>query len=264
MHIRGLRAAVGAVLALAAVSVIAGCTSANDRSNAPNAPTGPTSSPSSVPSISASSQPQDEFTSTIAHVNGTEIAVSDTPGGPTSMTLEAEDVLTVPDQTPLVLLAKTVDGDNIEVYLPIRPNGSTGWVSAGDVTLYTTTLSMDVYLADHELTISDEGEVIATYPIATGQDELPTPGGVYFIRELLAPPDPNGVYGKYAYGLSGYSPVLDNFNGGDAVIGIHGTNDPDSIGKNVSHGCIRMYNEDITELVQKWQLPLGLPVYIHE
>ena len=40
--------------------------------------------------------------------------------------------------------------------------------------------------------------------------------------------------------------MLDNFNGGDAVIGIHGTDDPSSIGKDISHGCIRMNNADIT------------------
>jgi lipoprotein-anchoring transpeptidase ErfK/SrfK len=48
------------------------------------------------------------------------------------------------------------------------------------------------------------------------------------------------------------------------VIGIHGTDDPSSIGKDISHGCIRMNNGDITALVETWQLPLGTPVYIHE
>jgi len=242
--------------------IMAGCSGDVEPSATP---TTPAATPSDVGSISASPEPtQAEYISTVAYVDGTEIDVSDTPGGPTTMTVKAEDVLTVPDKTPLVLLAKTVQADAIEVYLPVRPNGSTGWIDPADVTLYETKLAMDVYLDKHELTISDAGEVVATYPIGTGRDELPTPGGVYFIRELLAPPDPTGVYGPFAYGLSGYSPVLDNFNGGDAVIGIHGTNDPSSIGKDVSHGCIRMNNEDITELVEKWQLPLGVPVYIHE
>ena len=39
---------------------------------------------------------------------------------------------------------------------------------------------------------------------------------------------------------------------------------PELIGTDVSHGCIRMLNEDITELVEEWQLPLGVPVHIHE
>ena len=84
------------------------------------------------------------------------------------------------------------------------------------------------------------------------------------MRELLIPPDPTDLYGPYAYGLSGYSPVLDSFRGGEAVIGLHGTNDPASIGGDVSSGCLRMNNADVTALVKTYQLPLGTPVYIHE
>lgn len=259
MRLRGLRAAVGALAVLAAVTACSGAPEPTATSATPHA------TASDTPTISASASPDtNEFTSTIAYVNGSEIAVSDAPGGAATMTVKAEDVLTVPDQTPLVLLVKTVQEDAIEVYLPVRPNGTTGWVKPSDVTLYATDLQLDVYHADHTMTLSEAGQVIATYPIATGQDDMPTPGGVYFIRELLAPPNPEGSYGPYAYGLSGYSPVLDNFNGGDAVIGIHGTDDPSSIGKDVSHGCIRMDNDDITELVETWQLPLGTPVYIHD
>ena len=70
----------------------------------------------------------------------------------------------------------------------------------------------------------------------------------------------NGPYGSYAYGLSGFSNVLTSFGGGDGVIGIHGTNDPSSIGQDVSHGCIRLQNADIERLVRF--LPLGTPVDI--
>jgi lipoprotein-anchoring transpeptidase ErfK/SrfK len=262
MHTRGLRAAVGAAMALAAIAALAACSPSEPTSTQQNSPRPSATAQESTPTPSDTGQP--DYISTIAYVNGTEIEVSDTPGGEPTQTITAEDVLTVPEETPLVLLVKSAAPEGFEVYLPIRPNGSTGWIDPGDVTLYQTTFAIDVYLTDHELTLSREGEVVATYPIGTGQDELPTPGGVYFIRELLAPPDPTGPYGPYAYGLSGYSPVLDNFNGGDAVIGIHGTDDPDSIGGNVSHGCIRMNNADITQLVNDWQLPLGVPVHIHE
>lgn len=260
MRLRGLRAAVGALAVLAALSACSSSPAPTD------GPTPPVTTPSDVPSISASPSngPASEFTSTVAYVRGSEIKVSDSAGGEATKTLKATDVLTVPDKTPLVLLVKTVQTDGIEVYLPVRPNGSTGWVDPKDVDLYATNFQIDIYHSEHTLTLSQEGVVVATYPIATGQDDMPTPGGTYFIRELLAPPNPNGVYGPYAYGLSGYSPVLDNFNGGDAVIGIHGTNDDSSIGKDISHGCIRMHNKDVTELVETWELPLGTPVYIHE
>jgi len=259
MRLRRLRAAVGAIAVLAALTA---CTGTEPTPS--DSPT-PQSTASSVPGITATETPDtSEFTSTIAYVKGDQIEVSDTPGGEPTMTLKAEDVLTVPDETPLVLLVSKVTEQGVEVFLPVRPNGSTGWVDANAVDLYSTDYQLDIYHADHTLTVSQGGVLLATYPIATGQDDMPTPGGTYFIRELLAPPDPTGIYGPYAYGLSGYSPVLDNFNGGDAVIGIHGTNEPESIGKDISHGCIRMNNDDITQLVETWQLPLGTPVYIHE
>lgn len=68
------------------------------------------------------------------------------------------------------------------------------------------------------------------------------------------------MYGPYAYGLSGFSNVLTEFNGGYGVIGIHGTNDPSSIGRDVNQGCIRMSNTGITTLAAI--LPLGTPVEI--
>jgi len=251
-----------AAACLAATAVLAGCTSTEEPSPSPTPTPTPTVTAAS-PSAEPSPTQTQSVDSTIAMSRTKEIAVSETPGGPTSTTIKAADVLTVPDETPLVFLVKEIQDDAVEVYLPVRPNGSTGWVERSAVDLYSTNFAIDVYLADHELTVSQDGVVVATYPIGTGQDELPTPGGVYFLRELLAPPNPNGPYGPYAYGLSGFSPVLDNFKGGDAVIGIHGTNQPESIGGNVSHGCIRMNNDDITALVQTWQLPLGAPVYIH-
>jgi lipoprotein-anchoring transpeptidase ErfK/SrfK len=54
--------------------------------------------------------------------------------------------------------------------------------------------------------------------------------------------------------------VLRSFAGGDAVIGIHGTNNPGVLGHDVSHGCIRMSNASITRLARL--LPLGVPVQI--
>ena len=56
--------------------------------------------------------------------------------------------------------------------------------------------------------------------------------------------------------------MLTSFNGGTGVIGLHGTNDPSSIGGDVSSGCIRMQNDVIERLVNEIGLPLGTPVEI--
>jgi lipoprotein-anchoring transpeptidase ErfK/SrfK len=161
---------------------------------------------------------------------------------------------------PLVFLAEQRSTDWVEVLLPIRPNGSTGWVRASDVKLATNPYSVDIALGAHRLVVHKGGEVIADDSIGVGTQSTPTPGGKYYIKELLKPSNPGGAYGPYAYGLSGFSNVLDDFNGGDGVIGIHGTNDPSTIGRDVSHGCIRLTNANITKLVQV--LPLGTPVHI--
>ena len=106
----------------------------------------------------------------------------------------------------------------------------------------------------------NDGQVAERFPIGVGTGDTPTPGGEFYIKELLQPPNPNGSYGTYAYGLSGYSDVLQSFNGGSGVVGIHGTNDDSTIGRDVSHGCIRLHNSDIEKLVGI--LPLGVPVEI--
>jgi hypothetical protein len=173
--------------------------------------------------------------------------------------------LDVADQTSgrLVFLVKEDrGGDRIEVHLPVRPNGTTGWVRRDEVDLSSHGFSVEVSLGAHRLVVRNGDEVVFDAPIGVGTEDTPTPGGVFYIKELLAPPSPNGPYGPYAYGLSGYSNVLDDFAGGDGVIGIHGTDDPSTIGRDVSHGCIRLRNSDIERLVHDVGLPLGTPVEI--
>jgi lipoprotein-anchoring transpeptidase ErfK/SrfK len=94
-----------------------------------------------------------------------------------------------------------------------------------------------------------------------GRDNTPTPGGRYYVKELIQPPTPDTVYGPYVFGLSGFSQVITSFAGDpDATIGIHGNNDPGSIGRNVSHGCIRLPNDVVTRMTRI--IPLGTPVEI--
>ncbi|MGH9210354.1 MAG: L,D-transpeptidase [Acidimicrobiales bacterium] len=179
---------------------------------------------------------------------------------------EAASTLPNPDPngTPLVFLVDGADasGERIPVFLPIPPNGTKGWVNASDVDLLVNPYRITVEVAAHRLTVTDGGEVTVDTEVAVGQDGRETPTGQYYVKELLQPPDPNGVYGPYAYGISGFTnnpEVAEEFGGG-GVIGIHGTNDPDALGTDVSSGCIRMANDVITEMVD--YLPLGTPVEI--
>jgi lipoprotein-anchoring transpeptidase ErfK/SrfK len=150
--------------------------------------------------------------------------------------------------------------DWLRVWLPLRPNGSTGWVQPSDVTVASDPYQITVQRAQHRLVVTDGPTLLLEAPVGVGAPVTPTPAGFYFITELVKTPDPGGPYGPYAYGLSGHSSTLDDFAGGDGTIGIHGTNQPDSIGYNVSHGCIRLANGDVEKLVAV--LPLGTPVVI--
>jgi lipoprotein-anchoring transpeptidase ErfK/SrfK len=157
----------------------------------------------------------------------------------------------------------------VQVLLPVRPNGSTGWVKASDVEIGQNPFRIDVSLADHKITVLNGSNVVYTGPIAVGATNpplpdvgkpTPTPTGKYYLRVLLQAPDPNTVYGPFAYGLSSHSDSLDEFAGSDAEIGIHGNNDASVLGTNATHGCIRMDNAAITMLAK--QLPLGTPVVV--
>jgi lipoprotein-anchoring transpeptidase ErfK/SrfK len=164
------------------------------------------------------------------------------------------------DGAPRAFLVVARQADWLQVLLPIRPNGSVAWIRTADVTLRQHDYLITIELGGHRITVRRSGTVIDQEPIGVGTADSPTPGGTYYVTEVLQAPDPAGAYGPYALGLSGYSNIYQSFNGGDGAIGIHGTNDPSAIGRNVSHGCVRMSNAGITMLAHT--LPLGTPVFI--
>ncbi|MDQ3645685.1 MAG: L,D-transpeptidase [Actinomycetota bacterium] len=146
-----------------------------------------------------------------------------------------------------------------EALLPVRPNGTKGFIPADALEVSTTRYRIRVDRDDFTLTLLRDGHVVEEYDVGIGKGSTPTPVGDYYLTSLLRPPTEGSIYGKYAYGLSGYSDALPDWEGG-GVIGLHGTNDPSSVGRAVSHGCIRMRNRDIQQLVPL--LPLGTPIEI--
>jgi lipoprotein-anchoring transpeptidase ErfK/SrfK len=154
------------------------------------------------------------------------------------------------------------DGEWLDVLLPVRPNGSRGFVRAGDVDLARVEYAIDVDLTTRVLNMVDKtGATVLSTPIATGSPENPTPLGSFYVTDVLDTNDDGGAYGPFALGLSAHSETLSEFGGGDGQVGIHGTNQPTSIGQNVSHGCVRVPNDIVTQLAS--MVPLGTPVTIH-
>lgn len=211
-----------------------------------------------------------ETTTTVAEPTGAQIAeakaksieVFDSAEANTPARSIVSGVDTSVDTIPIVFLVKSAGDERLEVYLPVRPNGSSGWVRAADVTVSWVPYRIEVGISEHRIRVFDDDELIVDEPVGVGRQDRPTPGGVYYLKELLQPPNPGGVYGTYAYGLSGFSNVLSSFNGGPGVIGIHGTNEPEALGSDVSSGCIRLHNDVIERLVEDIGLPLGTPVEI--
>jgi len=158
------------------------------------------------------------------------------------------------------LLVRARRGRWLRVLLPVRPNGSGGWILAARVELRTDPYRIDVALRAHRLVVRRGHRVVLRTPIGVGRAVTPTPRGLAFVTALLRQPDPHGLYGPWAFGLSLYSPVLSSFGGGPGQVGIHGTDAPAGIGRDVSHGCIRVPNAAIERLARI--LPLGTPVRI--
>lgn len=161
---------------------------------------------------------------------------------------------------PVTFLVVSDYSDWLEVLLPVRPNGTTGWVRVQDMTRLTVHNRLIVELSTNTMIIETDGQEVYREKVSTGTGGTPTPTGLFFVRELVTSEKADGPYGPFAYGLSGYSDKLRSFDGGEGAIGIHGTNNPKALGTAVSFGCVRLSNESLLRLIEF--LPLGTPVEI--
>ena len=119
---------------------------------------------------------------------------------------------------------------------------------AGRVRSASTVCAIHVDVEQKMLTLFCGNEIVARYPIATGARDTPTPLGVFRINRRFS--GEMGGFGTCFLGL--------NVPWGD--YGIHGTNRPESIGTNASHGCIRMRVADAEALYAR--VPNGTVVVI--
>ena len=125
--------------------------------------------------------------------------------------------------------------------------------------MHTTTREIVVSLPDRKLALIEDGRVVKVYPVAVGGERTPSPDGefeivnrvykpTYYHKGKVIPAGPENPVGTRWIGLS------------EAHYGIHGTNEPRSIGKAASHGCIRMARRDLEELFS--QVRIGDTVVI--
>lgn len=180
------------------------------------------------------------------------------PGGtwPTR-TLPATTILGT--ATVVTAVGEPTEDGWLEVLVPGRPNSGTGWIDTEDVDLFVVADRIVIDLSDRELVYYIDGVEKMRSAITVGTDHNPTPTGRFFVTDRVLI-DGGGPWGPAAIGLSARSETITEFNGGDGIIGIHGTNKPGSIGQAASLGCVRLPNELITDL--RDMVSLGTPVEI--
>jgi hypothetical protein len=190
------------------------------------------------------------------------VAVRSEPSADASVT----SMLTTrtPDGTRNLVLVRSratgADGDLwIRIVGPGLPGETEGWVPRGALGPYhavRTRLVVDV--EDYTATLLRGTRVVARFPVGVGVHASPTPRGEFYVRDRLTRYR-DAFYGPLAFGTSVRSPFLTDWPDG-GFVGIHGTNQPELLPGRVSHGCIRLRNEDIVALDRL--MPVGTPITI--
>jgi lipoprotein-anchoring transpeptidase ErfK/SrfK len=115
-----------------------------------------------------------------------------------------------------------------------------------------------VNLSTRRLSLLRAGRAVGTWAAAVGTTTNPTPSGRFAVSELVRQRDRDGFFGPYIITLTAHSSRLNEFDGGDGRVAIHGTNRPSLLGQRVSHGCIRISNAVSARLGRT--IPPGTPV----
>jgi lipoprotein-anchoring transpeptidase ErfK/SrfK len=144
----------------------------------------------------------------------------------------------------------------LKISLPMRPNGRFGWVRANLVQVRPITTTIVVSRAMRTLSLSKGGNLLFKTRVAVGKPGAPTPLGFFYVTARYKATE--RALGVFAFETSAYSSLSEWPGGG--VVGIHGTPQPQLLGKAVSHGCIRISNA--AALTLKRLAPVGTPVRI--
>ena len=181
--------------------------------------------------------------------------------------IKAGDILRVPNVEPF----------DLAIVKDLQPGGE---LAANDLEYddrkegetAPTKTTVEVDIRSSMLTVHEDGKLIAAYPVTIGSERTESPVGDWRVRGVarmpnfrydksmlnkgkrsgkfyILPPGPNNPVGVIWIAL--------NKKG----IGLHGTSDPDSIGRSASHGCVRLANWDVVRLAGK--VKAGVPVAIH-
>lgn len=148
-------------------------------------------------------------------------------------------------------------GGWVQVLLPSKPNGSTGWIRTAHVEEKVTPYLISVHLKSMRLRLYFEGGEVGDWKIGIGKPGTPTPTGRTFVLGSIV--DPNQKYSPVILPLGSHSATLNSFGGGPGTVAIHTWPTTDVLGTATSHGCIRVPKEALNRLTQ---VPLGTLVLV--
>jgi len=153
-------------------------------------------------------------------------------------------------------------GEWLRIMMPERPNGTTAWVRAADVTRSTTPWRMVLKLSETRVRVYKDGYEVWNAPVGIGRDNTRTPTGSFFVAVIEKPG--HGGYGPIVLNLNAHSEDIQSWEGsGDAITAFHGPFGAEALirsgGGKVSNGCIRMAPED---QIKMDGIALGSPVDI--
>jgi hypothetical protein len=125
------------------------------------------------------------------------------------------------------------------VMLPMRPNGSSGWVRARAGSLMSADWEIVIHRAQRRALVLDDGQVRASFQVVVGKPSTPTPLGTFFVVEKLRLA-PGVTEGPWTLATSAHSTVLREYEGGTGQVALHGTTGMSApLGTFASHGCVR-------------------------
>ena len=153
------------------------------------------------------------------------------------------------------------EGDWAAVLTPFTENGEPLWLELDPKRLKagTSIWDIEVDLSEFETRLYEDGKLVKSFEVSIGMPTAPTPTGRFAITDTFRG-DLNAAYGCCALATTARQVNLPSgWLGGDRIA-FHGTSGP--LGAEISHGCIRAADEDVSDLVDK--VPPGTPVEIHE
>ncbi|MGV9364281.1 L,D-transpeptidase family protein [Amycolatopsis sp. NPDC003731] len=186
------------------------------------------------------------------------VPVFDRPGGPAIAVLPTTQL---GSDTWVPVIAD--EPGWVQVLLPSRPNGSTGWLSTQDntLTVRSTTDRIVIDRAAFRLTLYRDHQQIGSWSVGVGTPAAPTPAGRTFV--LASMTDAKQKFSPVIFPLGIHSATFSTYGGGPGTTGIHGWPTTDVFGRPSSDGCIRVPTDALATLTNPADpVPIGTPVLI--